>query len=1604
MAAKQLDIHQHYLFSGLVDDDGVRIPNQYKPVFNQLMLAADPKAAQLKSDKPVILRTNSVGLIKGVQNNSLKGHLAYNQLLKEKAKTEGKKPDLPVIIPPLEVALYHVMTDPDKWTSEFLATMKKEATEKGALKPTILKWVTFSHKQLAKPNEVEPLSAEDIQYRDWYNEKKSVKKFVGYFLPKKRGLFFTFSNKDMVKQIEKIEIKLPNYKEGDKPEVITDIKPSETNDFLVGFLSGSEDKLPVGMYTFTVIFGKTLPSGDDHWSGNVSGKDTTQKTINKKQPSYSLSAMGRFDLNVPSGDFCLINADPISLEESLVNQYPVQYAHIIEAANEFKHLAKMKKGPTTGPSSGLSSFVQNLGLAKSYIDLANDIGTSSGKLSLAVVVLEGYIMPNFQRNMNEDVYNSIAAAFSLKKTVGAVKKYHKAVEEALNTSIAGGWKPVGTKDFFTDWTLGTDDAGNSKYANTVGKYLKIPEEVFAGLGKLATVAGTVNTALAVADAYQGVGRANKNAKNAVEDLQTIVDDYMKKTGFRTLVQKEILINFDTGKHDIKAEYIGNLNVIAKELILHKTVVMVIEGHTDWIGSEKDNQALSERRAQAVKDKLVELGVEPDTRITAIGRGELSPIAPNDTDAGKEANRRIISNYLTPSEDGTACREGMQSCEQYRNLTLSTYLAELDSYVEMASKIMDACLAILTAFPLTAPAALAITVIKAVGENATAINRVFESEDVTLFRDAEKVKKQMRHESSANQFMTRKMFVDKKVDDLHLPVIQTRLRAEAINGLMNLIIRAVATIEDEADTSGGDRKSKLTKKLENYHVKEYINNFILNDQWLFPLKTLSFSTLSMDQMWLFATSKYNNEIDGVKNIKLSNGFSLNDQWQLIKHTNLTGVVASGLGITYIRKLLTEDHVVRESLLDATQMASLFNASLPSDVKADFQNVFPIHHFSTKDVETLTENFQISWPNITTKVYKYSAVYVRESSKDSWVLLSDKKKQIEALESKKKGIIKAFFKKNMGIFTIEPLSKSQLKEISDIDKDILDAYISPYHQFKILVVFNEGDDGITGFVPVNLQLHRVDGHNGAGPVYKGLAKVLQKEDLEGLSTPGITTDKLVGQYACVFSPWYQFGTLSISGIKPMVSSQWLSVLGRAWYDDMEDYYKGGNLDGMRYGLQVNVGKGTKSKVWLPINPTVYEDIKGFTDPKDKFDNDDIIEILEDDTPNEFPYNLSKSRMGEAMMLQKEFLLSNSASDTTDPLFGGRVVVTPLIRINGEGNPWIMGHSVFEEDIKHYKTSPKITLDGNDLLIDEFQWRESVEFVFIVCSSKLLLDSYLKKGKPFLRAQGGVTLSEDAIHLKSNDCTGPTFNNLNFDYLGKCDNGKAKTPSYVFQDGMGIGLPKYFQYRQRPKADKRKELAREPVHHKEIADIIDILKANNGPGAKGKEDEPALKKMFKISGYPDVPVSSLNNYRDPKNEGEMFYYAAYKKMEYTNPKGKKIDSIRPFGDNKFSKTGVNHYPHYRYEFKDFNLVNTNLSVLEQGWNNIQFHFSSPKQFLKDQPWTEHPDEQSKQIIAAMYKKKMKPDTNTLSYKDANEWIKDHSTELKPRVIESILTDIKK
>jgi outer membrane protein OmpA-like peptidoglycan-associated protein len=99
------------------------------------------------------------------------------------------------------------------------------------------------------------------------------------------------------------------------------------------------------------------------------------------------------------------------------------------------------------------------------------------------------------------------------------------------------------------------------------------------------------------------------------------------------------ITFASNSADLNAQFYSALDGVAMVLKEYEKTVIEVAGHTDSTGSAELNQSLSERRAQSVANYMSSHGVKSQRLIT-IGAGESHPVASNDTEQGKAANRRV----------------------------------------------------------------------------------------------------------------------------------------------------------------------------------------------------------------------------------------------------------------------------------------------------------------------------------------------------------------------------------------------------------------------------------------------------------------------------------------------------------------------------------------------------------------------------------------------------------------------------------------------------------------------------------------------------------------------------------------------------------------------------------------------------------------------------------------------------------------------------------------------------------------------------------------------------------------------------------------------------
>jgi outer membrane protein OmpA-like peptidoglycan-associated protein len=125
-----------------------------------------------------------------------------------------------------------------------------------------------------------------------------------------------------------------------------------------------------------------------------------------------------------------------------------------------------------------------------------------------------------------------------------------------------------------------------------------------------------------------------------EDLQDkLPNARVERVGEGIQITFDSGILFDVGGSNLRTAAQQNLRELATSLEDYEGTDVLVVGHTDSTGAEDFNQGLSERRADSARNFLTGAGLDGN-RVTAMGRGELEPVDTNDTDAGRQENRRV----------------------------------------------------------------------------------------------------------------------------------------------------------------------------------------------------------------------------------------------------------------------------------------------------------------------------------------------------------------------------------------------------------------------------------------------------------------------------------------------------------------------------------------------------------------------------------------------------------------------------------------------------------------------------------------------------------------------------------------------------------------------------------------------------------------------------------------------------------------------------------------------------------------------------------------------------------------------------------------------------
>ena len=146
-------------------------------------------------------------------------------------------------------------------------------------------------------------------------------------------------------------------------------------------------------------------------------------------------------------------------------------------------------------------------------------------------------------------------------------------------------------------------------------------------------------------------------QQAKEIKQNIPGAIVERVGEGLQVTFESGLLFDFDSDVLRADARNNLATFAKSLDKYPGTDVLVVGHTDNKGTDTYNASLSARRAAAAENYLASQGVTR-TRLRSTGRGEAEPMATNDTDVGRQQNRRVeVAIYANQSLKAQALRSG-----------------------------------------------------------------------------------------------------------------------------------------------------------------------------------------------------------------------------------------------------------------------------------------------------------------------------------------------------------------------------------------------------------------------------------------------------------------------------------------------------------------------------------------------------------------------------------------------------------------------------------------------------------------------------------------------------------------------------------------------------------------------------------------------------------------------------------------------------------------------------------------------------------------------------------------------------------------------------------
>jgi len=1427
----EIDLPQYYLVSGYVNEDGTIADGSVLPINNTVIALNDEgnkfivkigkedgknaSSVETHTESMQIYMTDSVGRICNFDAGSqLKAD--ENQTAAKPFETGGYlkaiSDQAKLYFPPKRSTLYHMASSGyDDWAGtlrELLATFTSTAA--GSAYVELKEQVSAKRSLPVDLKFSLPKHVEDKAYGEWYEAHK-LHHVPIIFIPRVKAVVIAFSSS----VYEGSNIRIRNHlghlcfqgKAGQGDTHSTTVK--ETSDgkgYCATFYAG-EDDYAIGEGIYQQVYRIEVELGEAGF-----------KAIGIER--YVIAEKFRFDINNIAGDFQIINGDAISLEESMIKQFPLLYSNLLEASykvpdSEKSALAPYLHGANLITSnakavSGLLGAESGQGAAKligSYIVSNVDvIGTATyGGISAKEVIDMAFALHDANGNIESDLGKLAKVApgliagaeESFDKVVAAVKNkdYVKTIEERAKISgedISSAWRKVAHK-LNTDPTL-----KQLKLSKSTKQWLDVKRFKLRRIRKtldkhkVAGRIGLISNSLGFASGISGYWQADTNGADSVKKLSEVAYQYSHylnqldindETTTEVIKEKEGKITEAVNKYK---QYFGDdTSVKVNGETINVNVNFPLDRHSFDSDAHKKNVTDFVKATNAIgKDCSVvlvghacDLG-EPEynlalsiKRATTVKKAMKDAGAEFDilvegrgeTDDGngltREQRRRVEAVVNTTfSRRYFPSREGMDSLERFRAMSVLFYREENEQIKAAIKAAIE--IALCTPHPTVAAAGVLWAAGSLLLDAGALLDKmVFGSDFVKMIKDHD----DKGIESADNLILLLAGLSNSDVRSRFLQS-QYRLRAESLYGLVRLIMRCAVEISDgwfDSWRSGTKtkRRDDLSFKgnLKYYRVDDYINTFVLNDGWQLPAGlTLP---VGIEQHWISLIEE--DILDSVLASSSATAFEKFDA-SLEKYTGFDAMdLAAGI-----------NPVTRLSLL-----SDVYKAASETALFSPLQG-FDYIRFSQ------TENFKAHKEDVLTAQYQSFFPIHYKAAKDLEGFASKFETSFAGLDEK------AFV--YCGIFARE-MSNNASPESGWVP---LDAWLrakgslSPMHQIRIIVILNPEHtavnrlikQGSIGYVPIEVAPIRRDGLNIPGPAVKGFVSKLAEKKLlteEKNALKVLVEKKLLIKdeplYGAILNPYYMFGISRINGTRPMAGSvsSWLNINVKDKTESLENYW---NFDGvwdMRYAYEVMLANRTDC-----VKSVEY--LNG----EDEFP-------LSIDVDRAHSIAGSKGSHSERKLLNKHFLQAGKNREVHPPLFENPRAYC-LLR-NSKTGEYFESNKILSNKRSHgFK---------GELIKNDFRWDQPLEVVVLLVSEGLNTNDYPRMR---LSWQKVPMVLEVGKTTGGNYNSGPKYKST-LQYIGKFDGegsganftlGDKDKNIYVNKDkDLDAGLKKIVSYFKDP-----------------------------------------------------------------------------------------------------------------------------------------------------------------------------------------------------------------